>query len=105
MSKTAYGNSRKELSMKTYIIAAAIIFSALLLISLAIAAFIAAKHASEKEYLCPKCKKLFSPLLKDSFGAAYSFGHKSVLVRCPHCKNKARMLPTDETKHHGQSVN
>ena len=68
--------------------------------SLAVAALIAAKHASEKEYRCLNCKKLFHPRMRDSFGAAYSFGHKSVLVRCPHCRHKARVLPVDEQVSH-----
>jgi DNA-directed RNA polymerase subunit RPC12/RpoP len=79
-----------------------VILLALLAFSLFFAALIAAKHASEKEYRCVRCKKLFYPRLRDSFGAAYSFGHKSVLVKCPHCKNRARLLPTDETAHHGK---
>ena len=67
---------------------------------LSLATFIAAKHASEKEYVCPKCGKTFSPRKRDSLGAAISFGHKSVLVRCRYCENKARLLPTDEPNHH-----
>ena len=84
--------------MGPYVTAVTIISISLFLISLGIAAFIAAKHASEKEYLCKNCKKTFSPRIRDAFGAAYSFGHRSVLVRCPHCRHKARVLPTDEAR-------
>lgn len=68
----------------------------LILFWLGLATYIAAKHAAEKEYVCKKCKKRFSPRKRDALGAAISFGHKSVLVRCPHCRNKERLLPTDE---------
>ena len=82
--------------MENWGIAVAIISICLFLGSLAIAAFIAAKHASEHKYLCKSCKKAFTPRKRDAFGAAYSFGHISVLVRCPHCKHKARLLPLKE---------
>jgi len=72
----------------------------LFLLWLGIAALLAAKHASEKEYICIKCGKTFSPRKRDALGAAYSFGHKSVLVRCTHCRHKARLLPTDEYNPH-----
>ena len=68
----------------------------LILFWLGVATYLAAKHAAEKEYICKKCKKRFSPRKRDALGAAVSFGHKSVLVRCPHCRNKERLLPTDE---------
>ncbi|MBQ9746108.1 MAG: hypothetical protein IJW21_04740 [Clostridia bacterium] len=73
-----------------------IICISLFLISLCIAMFIAAKHASEKEFRCIHCNRLFSPRKRDAFGAAYSFGDRSVLVRCPHCRHKARLHPKDE---------
>ena len=76
----------------------ALILISSFLISLGIATFIAAKHASEKKYLCKQCKKIFSPRMKDAIGAAYSFGHTSVLVRCPHCRNKERLFPIYESK-------
>ena len=79
---------------------AIMIILGLFLLSLAIATLIAAKHAAEKEYLCPKCEKKFFPRKRDALGAAYSFGHKSVLVRCPHCRNKARLLPVDHPHPH-----
>ena len=75
-----------------------IICISLFLVSLAIATVIAAKHAAEKEYLCPRCGKIFKPRKRDALGAAYSFGHKSVLVRCTHCRHKERLLPNDERR-------
>ena len=79
---------------------ALLIISGLFILSLASATLIAAKHASKKEYLCKKCGKRFFPRKRDALGAAYSFGHKSVLVRCPHCKNKERLLPVDHPNPH-----
>ena len=72
----------------------------LILFWLGVAIYLAAKHAAEKEYICKKCKKRFSPRKRDALGAAVSFGHKSVLVRCPHCRNKERLLPADESNPH-----
>lgn len=77
-----------------------IICISLLLFWLGVATVIAAKHAAEKEYICKKCKKHFSPRKRDALGAAVSFGHKSVLVRCPHCRNKERLLPASEANPH-----
>ena len=77
-----------------------IICISLFLAWLSLATLIAAKHASEKEYVCIKCGKTFSPRKRDSLGAAISFGHKSVMVRCRYCRNKARLLPTDEKNPH-----
>ncbi len=79
---------------------AIIIIIGLFVFSLAVATLIAAKHAAEKEYLCKSCGKKFHPRKRDAFGAAYSFGHKSVLVRCPHCRNKERLLPIDHKNPH-----
>lgn len=73
-----------------------IICISLFIISILIAMFIAAKHASEREFRCLQCGKLFSPRKRDAFGAAYSFGDRSLLVRCPHCRHRARLHPTDE---------
>lgn len=84
--------------MSPIVIFVIILCISLLLFWLGIATVIAAKHAAEKEYRCKSCGKLFSPRKRDALGAAISFGHKSVLVRCPHCRAKARLLPTDENK-------
>ena len=82
--------------MSPLAITVTIICISLLLFWLGIATVIAAKHAAEKEYICKNCRKRFSPRKRDALGAAVSFGHKSVLVRCPHCRHKERLLPTDE---------
>ncbi len=79
---------------------AIIIIIGLFVFSLAAATLLAAKHAAEKEYLCKKCGKKFFPRKRDAFGATYSFGHKSVLVRCPHCRHKERLLPVDHKNPH-----
>ena len=47
-----------------------------------------------KEYVCVKCGKRFSPNL--SFNSLINFGDESKLVKCPHCGYKDRMLPKDE---------
>ena len=49
---------------------AIMIILGLFLLSLAIATLIAAKHAAEKEYLCPNCEKKFFPRKRDALGAA-----------------------------------
>lgn len=77
-----------------------IICISLLLFWLGVATVIAAKHAAEKEYICKNCRKRFSPRKRDALGAAVSFGHKSVLVRCPHCRHKERLLPAAESNPH-----
>ena len=84
--------------MGTLAIVVMIICISLLLFWLSIATVIAAKHAAEKEYVCPKCGKTFTPRKRDALGAAISFGHKSVLVRCTHCRNKERLMPKGEHK-------
>ena len=86
--------------MSPLVIAVIVISISLFLGWLSLATLIAAKHASEKEYLCVNCRKVFKPRKRDSLGAAISFGHKSVLVRCPHCRHKERLLPTDEKSPH-----
>lgn len=82
--------------MSPTVIFAIILPIILIIFWLCVAVYIAATHAAEKEYICRKCKKHFSPRKRDALGAAVSFGHKSVLVCCPHCRNKERLLPTDE---------
>ena len=86
--------------MSPLTITVTVICISLFLLWLGIATVIAAKHAAEKEYLCPKCGKTFTPRKRDALGAAISFGHKSVLVRCTHCKNKERLLPVDHPNPH-----
>ena len=88
----------QEVIMHPIVMIVSIVCISLFLLWLGIATVIAAKHAAEKEYLCPKCGKTFSPRKRDALGAAVSFGHKSVLVRCTHCRNKERLLPTDAHK-------
>ena len=47
-----------------------------------------------KEYVCVKCEKRFSPNL--SFNSLINFGDESKLVKCPHCGYKDRMFSKDE---------
>ena len=98
MGTTVINTPNKEVIMSPLALAVTVICISLFLLWLGIATVIAAKHAAEKEYLCPKCGKTFSPRKRDALGAAISFGHRSVLVRCPHCRNKERLLPTDAHK-------
>ncbi|MBE6664837.1 MAG: hypothetical protein E7603_01270 [Ruminococcaceae bacterium] len=51
-------------------------------------------HVKNKEYVCVKCEKRFSPNF--SLNSLINFGDESKLVKCPHCGCKDRMLSKDE---------
>ena len=51
-------------------------------------------RVKNKEYVCVKCEKRFSPNF--SMNLLINFGDESKLVKCPHCGYKDRMLSKDE---------
>ena len=63
----------------------------LVLIGISVKEMISVKN---KEYVCVKCEKRFSPNL--SFNSLINFGDESKLVKCPHCGYKDRMHSANE---------